>query len=346
MKNPSDTRGVPQRSIHERQLDDDMRRLQRSASASHQRGQLLEATRVVAAAVLAIAGVLVTLLDHGRPAVSIIGFFWFLFSAFLLKRLASTAARQGALLQEMFDTSLFQLPWRSTVAGDPIPEPDVYRLARKLRPGSRKDQRITAGWYDSTADVHHPYDILIAQEQNLAWDARLRRRYSYLVVASAILWTGIGLAAGLVVANATLPDTLLSFFVPSLSAYQIAIEIWAGQQRVADERERLAKVVNSELHNGCPGPIPDTEWHRLRDVARDVQDGILRTRLDTTRVPEWFYTRFREGDGRDFADTAEGHRLRLALDTQPPAEMGHTSDASNGRTLLCDIAEPPIRGEQ
>jgi len=303
--------GVPERAIHERQLDDDMLRLQRAASASHQRGQLVEAVRVIAAVALAVAGIVVTLIGHGRPALSILGLFWFAVSAFLLKHLAGTTARQGALLQEMFDTTLFHLPWRSTVAGDPIRDPDVYWLARKLRLGSAKDQRITSGWYDSTSGVHHPYDVLIAEEQNLVWDARLRRRYSYLVLGTAVVWSAIGLAAGLVIANATVPDTLLSFFVPSLAAYQIAIEIWAGQHRVADERERLAKIVNGELRNGRPGPVADAEWHRLRDVARDVQDGILRTRLDTTRVPEWFYRRYREDDERDFGDTAEGHRLRL-----------------------------------
>jgi hypothetical protein len=54
------------------------------------------------------------------------------------------------------------------------------------------------------------------------------------------------------------------------------------------------------------------ERQRLRGTARDVQDGILKTRMDTTRVPEWFYKRFRHNDERDFADTAEGHRQRLA----------------------------------
>lgn len=311
--------GIPSRAIHERQLDDDMLLLQRAAAASHQRGQLLEAVRVTAAVLLAAAGVLITLISHGRTAVSIVGFFWFVVSAFLLKGLAGNTARQGALLQEMFDVALFHLPWRATVAGDPVPEPDVRRLARKLPEGSAKDKRITNGWYDPTNDVHHPYDVLIAQEQNLAWDARLRRRYSHLIAATAMLWTTIGFIAGLVVADATLGDTLLSFFVPSLAAYQIAYEIWSGQRKVADERDRLTKVVSIELHSGRPGPIPDEEWRRLRDVARDVQDGVLRTRLDTTRVPEWFYDRFRNDDERDFGETAEGHRVRLAQSTpQPP----------------------------
>ncbi len=86
---------------------------------------------------------------------------------------------------------------------------------------------------------------------------------------------------------------------------------------MADERERLAKVVNTELNSGCPGPVPDTEWHRLRNVARDVQDGVLRTRLEPARVPEWFYKRFRDDDERDFGDTAEGHRVRLAQEAPP-----------------------------
>ncbi|WP_055690714.1 S-4TM family putative pore-forming effector [Streptomyces prasinus] len=315
---PGGVHGIPPRAIHERQLDDDMLLLQRAAAASHQRGQLLEAVRVTAAVSLAAAGVLITLIGHGRTAVSIVGFFWFVVSAFLLKSLAGNTARQGALLQEMFDTALFHLPWRATVAGDPIPEPDVRRLARKLPRGSAKDKRITDGWYDPTHDVHHPYDVFIAQEQNLAWDARLRRRYSHLIAATAILWTTIGLVVGLAVADATLLDTLLSFFVPSLAAYQIAYEIWSGQRKVAEERDRLTKVVNTELNNGRPGPISEEEWHRLRNVARDVQDGVLRTRLDTTRVPEWFYKRFRDDDERDFGGTAEGHRLRLAQNAPPP----------------------------
>lgn len=305
-------RGVPGTAIHARQLDPRMVRLQRAAAASHQRGQLVESIRTGAAILLAAAGIVVTLTGHGHLAVSITGAAWFLVSAFLLKRAAGAIARQGALLQEMFDTALFYLPWRSTVAGDPVPEPDVHHLARRLRLGGVKDQRITAGWYDSTEGVHHPYDVLIAQEQNLGWDARLRHRYASLILAAVVIWSGLGLVAGIVIANATIVNTLLTFFIPSLAAYQVALEIWTGQQRIAAERQRLLNTVTTELRNAQPGPVSEPEWHRVREVARDIQDGILRTRLDAIRVPEWFYQHYRNRDELDFADTAEGHRSRLA----------------------------------
>jgi hypothetical protein len=305
-------RGIPDRPIHERQLDEDMLRLQRAAAASHQRGQLIEAIRVDAAVALAVAGIVVTLVGHGRSVVSIMGAAWFVASAFFLRRAAATKARQGAVLQEMFDTSLFYLPWRSTVAGDPVPEPDVALLARRLRPGCAKDQRILAGWYDPTNGVHYPYDVLIAQEQNLGWDGRLRRRYAALVVATVLAWSALGLVAGMVIANATIVGTLLSFFIPSLALYQIALEIWTGQQRVSAERQRLAQEVTAELRKAQPGPINRTDGRRLQGVARNIQDGIMHTRLDVTRVPEWFYRHYRNQDELDFADTAEAHRRRLA----------------------------------
>jgi hypothetical protein len=125
-----------------------------------------------------------------------------------------------------------------------------------------------------------------------------------------VIWSGLGLIAGILIADATIVSTLLSFFIPSLAIYQITLEIWTGQQRVAAERQRLNDTVTTELRNARPGPISNTDWRRLRKVTRDIQDGILRTRLDVSRVPEWFYRRYRSRDELDFADTAEGHRRR------------------------------------
>jgi hypothetical protein len=159
--------------------------------------------------------------------------------------------------------------------------------------------------------VHHPYDVLIALEQNLAWDARLRRTYSNWILTAAVAWAAFGAFAGLVT-DATIVQDLLSFFIPSLAGFQLAREIWTGQRRVAAERERLAGVVQTVLRNAQPGPISEEKRHQLREFARDIQDGIFRTRLDVARVPGWLYRLQRDTDERDFADTAEGHRRRLS----------------------------------
>lgn len=303
--------GIPARPIHEGQLDDEMIRLQRAASSSHRHGQIIEAIRNTAALTLAAVGLVVTATGHGRIPSAIFGAGWFAVSFFLLRNMMSATAKQGALLQEQFDTALFRLPWRRAVAGDPVADHDIGRLARRLTIGGKRDRRITDGWYDPTSGVHHPYDVLISQEQNLAWDARLRRTYSNWIAGVGIGWVILGLVVGLL-PGATITGTLLSFYIPSLAALQLAAEIWSGQRRVADERERLAKLVQAELRDAQPGSIPDDERERLRATARDIQDGIFRTRLDVARVPDWLYRLHRSADERDFGDTAEGHRRRLA----------------------------------
>jgi len=116
----------------------------------------------------------------------------------------------------------------------------------------------------------------------------------------------------MLIADTTIVSTLLSFFIPSLAIYQIALEIQTGQQRVAAEHQRLNQTVTTELRNARPGPISETERQRLMEAARNIQDGILRARLDVSRVPEWLYRHHHSRDESDFADTAEANRRRLA----------------------------------
>ena len=288
-----------------------MFRLQRAAAAAHHRGQSLEAFRAWAAVLVALSGVALTASGRGSSAMAVIGLVWFAISFFLLRRLACDSARSGALIQEQFDTTLFYLPWRFEVGGDRIADHDISRLARRLKADSPQEQRILDGWYDSTAGMHHPYDVLVAQEQNLVWDTRLRRRYAHTISIVAIAWTFLGVAVGAIV-GASITTTVLTFYVPSLAAYTLAAEIWVGQMSVASERERLSKQVASELARAQQGPIPSEEWERLRNVARNIQDGILRTRFDVSRVPEWFYSHFRDADERDFGYATESHRRRLS----------------------------------
>jgi hypothetical protein len=72
---------------------------------------------------------------------------------------------------------------------------------------------------------------------------------------------------------------------------------------------------------GQPFWLDVPEWPLSRDLGVPMwfigkftvaDDGIFRTRLDVARVPEWLYRHQRTTDEHDFADTAEGHRRKLA----------------------------------
>jgi hypothetical protein len=314
-------RCIPAVPLHKRQLTPDMVELQRAGAVAHRYGQGLEGAGLAVAVCLALAGIVVTLVNAGTGVIAVLGFLWFLGSSTVLRSAANRSARTSALLQEQFDTGLFYLPWRDAVAGGPVAAHDTSALARKLERGGVRDKRITDGWYDPVDGVHHPYDVLIAQEQNLAWDIRLRRRYANTVLAGGILWAFVGGLVGYAV-NAGLADTVLGFYVPSLAAFRAALDIWQGQRKVAEERERLNGIVTGALSASTPGHPSDDDWRRLRDLARNIQDGVLRTRMETTRVPEWLYRRYRNRDEEDFAHTAEGRRRKLVAARPCPHGRG------------------------
>jgi putative transposase len=51
--------------------------------------------------------------------------------------------------------------------------------------------------------------ILASPPQAPTANARLRRRYAALVLAAAVIWSGLGLIAGILIADATIVSTLL-----------------------------------------------------------------------------------------------------------------------------------------
>ncbi len=301
--------GIPGRPIHERQHDPEMVTLQRASASVNRQGQYIEALRNTVTLAIAVGGLVLTIVDVGRGVLAVVAFLWFFFSNYL-KLKAAAVARAGALIQEKFDTELFYLPWPQVLAGDPVSDADVRRFARTLK-GAQRLKRITDGWYDPTDGVRYPYDVLIAQEQNLGWDARLRRTYGQWIAILATVWMVLGIILA-VALKAQIPEILLSFYIPSLPALQLAWEIWTGQRRVAAERERLGRLVQTSLRDARPGSISDADRRRRRGTACDIQTGIFLTRVDVARVPEWLYRLLRPADEQDFADTAEGHRLRLA----------------------------------
>lgn len=285
--------------------------LQRAANGAHTTAQRIEETQLVLALMFTIAGVVAASTGVAREVVIIIGAAWSLMSICVLTTQASRRSRDGAVLQEQFDTALFRLGWNDILVGDKVPYPRAIEYANKTMPGSEADNRITDGWYDPVHGVQHPYDALICQDQNLVWDSRLRRRYAAGVLMLGVTWLLGGVAVGLCV-DAKVLTALVAFVVPSLGALQIGISTVRAQRDIADDRDRLSRKVAKLLDDGKPGPISSPDYHQLVKTCREIQNGIFNTRGRAGRVPGMVYKRSRDRDERELGQVAESYRKRLS----------------------------------
>jgi SMODS-associating 4TM effector domain len=295
--------------VSQRQNDPDMLQLLRAAFGSHTRGQRLETARVAVSIVLAAAGLLAAFVDQAATPVAIVGGAWAAVYLAGIFPWARAEARRAAVVQEMFDTELFGLPWKLTAAGPPLPPYEISKLAGKFTPSRGRGSRLR-DWYVDTSGVPPPYDIFICQEQNLGWDARLRSRWATTLLVLVIAWTLLGVLIGYV-AGLTVGGTLLRWYLPAATAILLGIEGYKSHRDIAAERERIIPTLQAEIDNAQRPPLPPEEQQRLYRIAREIQDVILATRQEAVRVPQWFYARFRDDDERDFQSNADQLRERL-----------------------------------
>ncbi len=298
----------PHTPISRRQNEPDMLDLIKASTAAHVRQQRLETARVTVSLALAAASVVAAFASVTAPVITVIGGAWALAYTVLVSPLAKGQARRSAVIQEMFDTQLFGLPWNSTLVGGRLRPDEISQLVREFSPRRGRGDRLR-DWYVDTSGVPQPYDIFICQQQNLAWDARLRRRWSWVLLAAVVVWVVLGLVVGYA-ASLTIPEMLLRWYVPSLAALIYGIESCKNQRDIAAERERVMNLVQTEIDTAQPAPSTD-EHARLLVKAREIQDVIFATRRQVARVPDWFYARFRERDENDFRANAQHLRNKM-----------------------------------
>lgn len=295
--------------VSQRQNDPDMLQLLRAAFGSHTRGQRLETARVAVSIVLAAAGLLAAFVDQAATPVAIAGGAWAAIYLAGIFPWAIAEARRGALVQEMFDTELFGLPWKLTAAGPPLPPHEISKLAGTFTPSRGRGERLR-DWYVDTSEVPQPYDIFICQEQNLGWDARLRNRWATTLLVLVTAWTLLGVLIGYV-AGLTVGSTLLRWYLPAAAAILLGIEGYKSHRDIATERERIIPILQAEIDSAQRPPLQPEEQQRVSRIAREIQDVILATRQEAARVPQWFYARYRDNDERDFQSNADRLRDRL-----------------------------------
>ncbi|WP_341719267.1 S-4TM family putative pore-forming effector [Micromonospora sp. FIMYZ51] len=304
----------PAKSLLSRQTEPEMMALLRAMSVCHSRAQRLDNLRMVLSVLLGVAGAAVALTGVSSTVVIAVGALWALANAVGLGTWSRGQLSRAAVLQEMFDVRLFGLPWNTVAAGEEVGAAEVSRLHRAYR----GDERYLRDYYEVPL-LRAPYDVLACQQQNLGWGARVRRRYAYVVLGGTAVWAVLGVVFG-VTAELTVAQLLLQWYVPSLGALLLGLEIYRSQRDVAAERERALGVMQSRIAGTLQRPGEDASAELLT-LARQIQDLIFRSRQRQSRVPDWFFRRFHAADRQDF-HAAMTTLSQLLQDARPVASAG------------------------
>ncbi|MET9390805.1 S-4TM family putative pore-forming effector [Streptomyces sp. NPDC006624] len=281
--------------ITRRQNDEDLQRILRAGESSHARARQLAALHMSVSFLLAACAVLGVFVTSMQEALTVAGFLWALVYSAGASSWTEREFRRAALLQETFDIRLYELPWNEVLAGGPPSADEVSRLARRYRgPGERLRD------YYEIPDLPRPLDVLSCILQNLAWGARVRRRFAAAVQGGVVVWVAAGVLVG-VVTEAALLSVLVNWFVPSLGLLLLGVDTYRTQRDTAAVREHARSVILPRMREYAEAGMPPEDTGNLLVLARQAQDILLRTRLHQARVPNWFFKAFLDSDRADFA---------------------------------------------
>lgn len=179
---------------------------------------------------------------------------------------------KGALFKEEFDTTIFNLRWKSTLKKPEHSE--ISKFSLEYKGNEIKD------WYSPNISATIPQNITIAvlQHSNTSWDIELRIIYRRWLAVFLIAYT-IALWVFLISFNSKSMTIFLIYF-SILSFYTHFITLIRGHSSVIDRRKAISKHLDEIILN---------KKHVSTDELRDTQDEIYISRQEAAKVPNFLF---------------------------------------------------------
>lgn len=291
---------APLNAIPVRQNQDELLKLRRAVSVIYDAAQAIVATQVTLAIAVPILSAIVTLIVPQTKAYAVaLAMGLTVLDVAYLDRRQKVLLKRAAKISEVFDTTVFEMPWDTFTVGErPTPE-DINGWDETFR--CQKKVRVLDNWYAPVV-AQAPLHLarLICQRSSLYYDAALRRSY-----AGVILWTAHAVYAALFVVGLVraLPTPDLVLFL----ALATPLMTWAWresfrQRDTADAQEMLMqqarRVWDDALADRC-----GTDNCELR--AREFQSAIYLRRATAPMILPGAYKLRRPSLERKMTMTAE-----------------------------------------
>lgn len=213
-----------------------------------------------------------------------------LLDALCFTRAIARMKKRGAIVQQMFDCAVFELPWRPLRCGQRVDSEDILAEAQDhLR--NRDARGKLLDWYPVTVKgLPLPLARLICQRASLWWDLRQRDRVRGALTATlSILAISIFLIA--LLRGDTVQQMILTVYVPLAPAVLWILREILAQRDAIHADERGLAAVESLWKQAMENRLNDVEAFNQSVL---VQDALFDARSRSPLVFNWVYNLLRK----------------------------------------------------
>lgn len=256
--------------------------LKKLAASNHLYDQSVRIAYIQLVTAIAIAIIFPTLANaypEARGILTISTLIYFFIQIFFLHSWETEKRTDATILQELFDTELYNLEWNSVIAGEELNE---QRLAKHLSKKHKIKTQELLNWYPpAVSDV--PLDIArtMCQRANVWWNGHLRQTCSLIISIIALITL-----ATVIIANRTLPlAELAAHIVLFLPLFEILALTSISYRKSAKRMARLTELLDSYLQ----AYLENKNFKVDKKTSRRVQDEIFRNRASARPTPRFIY---------------------------------------------------------
>lgn len=303
-------------NIAAKQNDEEQINLLAAASRIYGRAKLLMAVQFTLTVPAALAS---ALLMAWQPTWKVwLTFFSItvtLLDALCLTRALARFKKRGAVVQQMFDCAVFDLPWPTLRCGPRVDSEDILADAQdQLR--NPKARNGLPDWYPPSVKAL-PLSLarLICQRASLWWDLRQRDRVrGALTAILSVLAIAIFLIA--LVRGDTVQQMILTVYVPLAPAIVWILREIIAQRDAIQADERGLAAVEALWKQAMERRLDDAE---ALNQSQLVQDALFDNRSRSPLVFDWIYHLLRKRKQQQMEFKAE-ELVKEALRSVEPHE--------------------------
>lgn len=214
-----------------------------------------------------------------------------LLDVFLMSRIIKSKRELGAIIQEDFDTSVFQIPWNHILVGErPSPE-RIYELKQKYL--KRDNPETLSNWYpvDDQNLAGDPVSIIICQRTNLEWDSSLRRA-AQLLSSLGLALSFISLVAVGIWLDVSLSQFVFSIFVPAFPLFLYGIKLFTEHSQSISRTTQVKGHAENIIQDIQTSNIDAETAAR---TVRQLQDAIYTHRSTSRPISDRLHKFFKKG---------------------------------------------------
>lgn len=234
-----------------------------------------------------------------------IGIFSAIFVEFL-SNLLKTMKENAAKIQELFDISVFSLPWDNINVGN---KPDSGLIFKKSKKFIDKHPNYDGfkDWYTvKAANFRYPESIVFCQQQNLCWDSSLRQ--DIINVASVILIIIILIMFSLGIFNDfTFRNFLTNVVLLLLPICLFFYKIISEHKDTIKEMDRLREINENLIDAIISGRLSSDD---IISQCRQLQTAIYNHRKCARPIPNWLHKKRKDYQEQESADRMQQYLER------------------------------------